>query len=61
MTTMGIRLGCLLLSKPLSFVFADKLGFNKRWDRRVTEMLIMELNVLLEVLTACEADGEDLV
>ena len=61
MTTMGIRVRCFLLSKPLSFVCTDKLRFNTRWDRLVTEMLIMELKVLLKVLTACEADGEDLV
>ena len=49
------------MSKPLFFVCAYEPGFNTRMDRRVTEMLIMELNVLLEMQTACEADGEDLV
>ena len=51
-----------LLRKPLFFVFADKIRFLIRFNKRpVTEMKIMEFNLLLEVLTAREANGEDLV
>ena len=51
---MGVRVRWILLRQPLSFIFADEV----RWPESlvfITELLGVEVQVLLEVFSAGEA------